>query len=113
MKENTTSDNQQADWLERFNVLISERLSNPSLTNAELAKLMFVNERKLYRTVRELTNLSPNLYIRRVRLQKAHGLLESGNYSTVKEVVTQVGFIKVKYFYKIFKMEFIRDSSKL
>lgn len=93
-------------WLTRFRSILLEHLANPLLTNGVLAQLMKVSEREFYRKVNELTNKSPNRYIRQFKLQKAHEFLESGKYRTIKEIVPLVGFVKVKYFYSIFKKEY-------
>ena len=76
------------------------------MTNASLAKSLSISDRQLYRIVKELTGVSPNIYIRQIRLQKAYQLLESGEYLTVKEVVANVGFRKAAYFRSLFKAEF-------
>ncbi len=91
------------NWLEQFNELLLENLSDPNLTNEEIAKKLEISPRKLYRKIKELTGHTPNHYIRNIRLEKAHDLLSSGNYLTVKEVVPIVGFLKLEYFYRIFK----------
>lgn len=95
-----------SEWLDIFNELLQQNLEKPMLTNAFLANNLGISERKLYRKVKALTGQTPNLYIREKRLNKAHDLLSSGKFLTVKEVVPRVGFIKVKYFYTIFKAHF-------
>ncbi len=93
-------------WLEQFDDLVIQNLSNPDLTNEQLAARLSISPRKLYRTLQKLTGQSPNHYIRRLRLQKARELLESSYSITVKEVVEQVGFKKRDYFSQLFKAEF-------
>lgn len=81
-------------------------MSNPSITNADIAQQLQISNRSLYRKIKQLTGLSPNLYFRHVRLHKAHELLQTGHYDTVKEVIAKVGFIKINYFYQLFKQKY-------
>jgi len=83
--------------------VIEQNLTNPFLTNAELASMIGMSERQFYRKVELMTGRSPNHYLRDVRLDKAVELLSSGNFSTVKEVAMRVGFIKVSYFSKLYE----------
>ena len=83
--------------------IIEQNLTNPFLTNAELATMIGMSERQFYRKVELLTGRSPNHYLRDIRLDKASELLQSGEYSTVKEVAMRVGFIKVSYFSKLYE----------
>ncbi len=93
-------------WLKRVNQLILDNLSRFQLTNSSLAKELSISDRQLYRIVKECTGLSPNLYIRQIRLKEAYQLLQSGKYLTVKEVAAKVGFQKSDYFTRLFKSEF-------
>ncbi len=93
-------------WLKRVNQLILDNLFDSQLTNSFLAEELSISERQLYRMVKELTGLSPNIYIRQIRLEEAYQLLQSGKYYTVKEVVAKVGFQKADYFTRLFKSEF-------
>ena len=105
MKENTT-EYQEFNWLNHFNELIIKHISNPNLTNAWLASQLNISESKFYRTVEKLTGQTPNHYIRNIRLTKAHQMLHSGQYLSVKEVVPLVGFTKGDYFTILFKRKY-------
>lgn len=93
-------------WITRINQLILENLSDFYWTNTTLAAELSISERQLYRIVKELTGMSPNLYIRQIRLKAAYKFLQSGRYLTVKEVAAAVGFQKADYFTRLFKSEF-------
>jgi len=90
-------------WMNTLTQTIRQNLDDPYLTNAKLAELIGQSERQLYRRVELFTGMSPNHYIREIRLQRAAELLKSGKFMTVKEVAMRVGFIKVSYFSKIFE----------
>ncbi len=91
------------EWMSEFTALVEENLSDPYLTNTELAKRMEMSERQFYRCVEDFFGESPSTYIRRVRLEKALKMINSGEYNTVKEIAMRVGFRKVSYFSELFK----------
>ncbi|MEZ4885299.1 MAG: helix-turn-helix transcriptional regulator [Chitinophagales bacterium] len=105
MKAIHTTSNRQW-WLKEINRLILNHLSDYNLTNTLLAEKLSVSERQLYRMVKNLTGMSPNLYVRHIRLQKAYQFLQSGEYRTVKEVAAKVGFQNAEYFTHLFKSTF-------
>ena len=67
---------------------------------------------KLYRKIKQLTDLSPNEFIRTVRLKKSAILLKTKNHN-VSEVATMVGFNDPLYFSRVFKKQFGYSPSKL
>ena len=60
---------------------------------------------KLYRKIKQLTDLSPNEFIRIVRLKKSAMLLKSKNHN-VSEVANMIGFSDPYYFSRCFKKQF-------
>lgn len=99
--------------MSRLDQIIEQNLSNPHLTNIELASLLGMSERQFYRKVEDLTGTSPNIYLRNVRLNRAESLLDSREYSTVKEVALRVGFLKVSYFSKLYEARFGLKPSQI
>ncbi|MEZ4885318.1 MAG: helix-turn-helix transcriptional regulator [Chitinophagales bacterium] len=109
MKANKTTPNRQW-WLKEINLLTLKHLSDSNLNNALLAEKLSVSERQFYRMVKNLTGMSPNLYVRHIRLQKAYQFLQSGEYRIVKEVAAKVGFQKAEYFTHLFKFEVLQEK---
>ncbi|MEZ4885308.1 MAG: AraC family transcriptional regulator [Chitinophagales bacterium] len=105
MKANNTTSNRQW-WLKRIYRLILENLSEFDFTNSTLAEELSISERQLYRIVKELTGLSPNLYIRQIRLQEAYKFLQTGQFHTIRELALLVGYQKIEYFTRLFTAEF-------
>lgn len=89
-------------WLRRIHHLILKNLSEFDLTNTTLAEELSMSERQLYRIVKELTGLSPNVYIRQIRLREAYQLLQTEKYLSVREVAALVGYQKSEYFIRLF-----------
>lgn len=94
------------EWLTQFEALVNEKITDLSFTIDDLPQLMAISRTQLFRRLKKLTGLTPNQYIREVRLQKARQLLEENAYSTVKEVCYAVGFRKTQYFSKLFLNRF-------
>jgi AraC-like DNA-binding protein len=66
---------------------------------------------QLHRKLRALTNQSPSLVIRSVRLQRAAELLQQ-NAGSVAEIAYQVGFSSQAYFTKCFREQFGRTPKE-
>lgn len=96
----------ESQWQERFDQFVIAHLADHNLTNKWLARQLAMSERNLYRMVIHHTGLSPNLYIRKLRMLQAKEFLESSKFETVKAVAKAVGFTKTEYFSKLFKREF-------
>ena len=67
---------------------------------------------QLHRKIKAITDLSPSVYVRSLRLQEAHRLLEqkAGNIS---EVAFQVGIPNLAYFSRCFSEQFGFPPSEL
>ena len=100
---NHLSNEENTDWMNRLTQTIHQHLEDPQLTNAKLASFSGLSERQFYRRVELFTGMSPNQYIREIRMKKAEELLSSGDFRTVKEVALRVGFLKVSYFSKLYR----------
>jgi AraC-like DNA-binding protein len=73
---------------------------------------MGISSSKLYRKIKELTNLSPNEFVRTLRLKKSAQLLKGKEYN-VSEVSDIVGFNDPLYFSRCFKKQFGFSPSTL
>lgn len=92
-------------FLEKINSVLDDFLSDQDLNINKLCSLLNVSPSKLYRKIKELTNLSPNEFIRTLRLKKASELLIQKNCN-VSEVAYLVGFSDPLYFSRCFKKQF-------
>lgn len=92
--------------------LIEENIDDPELSSSFICKELGLSSSKLYRKITELTDLSPNEFIKTIRLKKSAHLLRTRNYN-VSEVADMVGFKDPFYFSKCFKKQFGRSPSAL
>lgn len=105
-------ENENAIWLKKLDLIIRQNLTSPYLSNSFLADQLSLSERQFYRKVKESSSLSPNLYLRRVRLRVAKEYLISKRFKKVSEVAAAVGFMRSDYFSKLFEEEFGRRPTE-
>jgi signal transduction histidine kinase/DNA-binding response OmpR family regulator len=100
------------DFMAKVTNLINDNISELELSTEFLCDKLGVSSSKLYRKIKELTDLAPNEFIRTIRLKKAAQLLKTKKYN-VSEVTDLVGFNDPLYFSRCFKKQFGFPPSKL
>ncbi|WP_442590026.1 ATP-binding protein [Pedobacter sp. AW31-3R] len=100
-------------WLNKLENLIRNSNGKFDLELSSVSYHMAISERQLFRTVKSITGLTPNKYIRTIRLQIAREAIESGKYRTVAEIANVAGFDTPSYFSKLFKESYGRDVTDL
>lgn len=117
-----TSTKKPANADNKFILLVDEKvtnhLNNPSFGVEELAKELNMSRTHLLRKMKAISNIGPNDYIKKVRMQKATELLLHGE-KNITEVGEAVGFNSTSYFssafksfYKISPKEFIEKNKQ-
>jgi len=101
------------NWLEKAETICKSNISNTLFSLPDLADKLALSERQLHRRINALTGLTPNKYIREIKLQFARELLEAGRFKTVAEVAYHVAFEKPDYFSKLFSERFGVKPSEL
>ncbi|WP_215222643.1 hybrid sensor histidine kinase/response regulator [Echinicola shivajiensis] len=100
------------DLISKIKEIIEENIAKSDLTPTFLCSELALSSSKLYRKITELTDMSPNEFIRTIRLKKSASLLKTKNYN-VSEVAIAVGFNDPLYFSRRFKEQFGYAPSKL
>ncbi len=92
-------------FLTRSREIIEEYISDPDFKVNQLYRAMGMSRSTYHRKIQALTGLSPNEFIRSVRLKRAAQLLtqKSGN---ITDIAFEVGFNNSAYFTKCFKNQF-------
>jgi signal transduction histidine kinase/ligand-binding sensor domain-containing protein/DNA-binding response OmpR family regulator len=91
--------------LKKVMEVVEKNISDENFGVEELAREACLSRAQLYRKIHALTNLSPAEFIRYVRLQRAHELLEK-NTGTVADIAYRVGFGSPAHFSKCFHDRF-------
>lgn len=84
---------------------VMEDISNPDFNVTMLIDKMHISHSTLYRKIHSITGMSPNEFIRNIRINEAAKLM---NYKSVNisEIATKVGFNDHSYFTRSFKKKF-------
>jgi ligand-binding sensor domain-containing protein/signal transduction histidine kinase/DNA-binding response OmpR family regulator len=93
------------DFLNKLVDAIHSRLEEVDLDVDEIAIMMNMSRATLYRKVKSISELTPNDFIRLIRLKKAAELLKEKEYR-VNEIAFIVGFNSTSYFSKCFYKQF-------
>lgn len=93
------------EFLDKLNQLIDDNLSVEDLDISYMTDKMAMSRSTLYRKVKALTNISPNEYIRKRKLNVSIDLLKSGE-NTITEIAYMTGFNSLHHFSHAFKKEF-------
>ncbi|MBU3025693.1 hybrid sensor histidine kinase/response regulator transcription factor [Zobellia galactanivorans] len=99
-------------FMEKLTELIHENMGNSDLNTSLLCQALGMSSSKLYRKIKELTDLAPNEFIRTIRLKKSAQLLRTKKYN-VSEVTSLIGFSDPLYFSRCFKKQFGYPPSQL
>lgn len=102
-EEEMTSQDRQ--FMERVMEVIHANLSDPQLSVEQIAETLSVSNASLYRKVKQLSGVSTNELIKKVRLNRANVLMQH-NYGSLSEIAYKVGFSSPSYFSKCYKTEF-------
>lgn len=98
-------DSSDAEWLEKVDRCISEWMTDENFSIDRLACEMFMSRSNFQRKIKGLVNMTPNEYVKLIRLKKAAELLAEGRYR-INEVCYIVGFNNASYFSNCFQKQF-------
>jgi len=90
------------EWLLEFEEEILDKMDDTQYNLFDLSYTLAVSERQLYRKIKELLGITPNQYIRLIKLAEAKKLLENYTYDMVSEASYAVGYNDAYYFSKLF-----------
>ncbi len=93
-------------WLRELEQVVFNEVQPDQLSLFALAFEVSVSERQLHRNIKKFLKLTPNKYIRILKLHKAKQLLEEYAYRTISEVSYAVGFSDAHYFSNLFYKQY-------
>ena len=94
------------EWLEKARDIVKREIVNHKYKVSDLAAEMLISESQLLVKMKQITGLTPNEFIREIKLQKARVLLENNAKSTIAEVAYTVGFNTPGYFSTVYEKRF-------
>ncbi|MBQ9232101.1 MAG: response regulator [Prevotella sp.] len=93
------------ELMERVVSLINSNMHSEEFNVAKLCDLLCMDQKQLYRKLKQLTGETPVNFIRKQRMSRAAVLLKQDRF-TISEVMFQVGYNSASYFTKSFTKEF-------
>lgn len=93
------------EFFNRINEIITQRMADPDFSVDMLAKDAAISRTGLFTKLKAIAGMTPNEYIRQIRLQKAAELLASHTLQ-ISEVCWQVGFSSRSHFAKSFQLKY-------
>lgn len=97
--------NQDHKFMFQVIKLVKDNVSNTDFSVEELGKLMCMSRASFFNKLKDLTGVSPVVFIRDLRLNEAAEMLKKEDL-LIKEICFEVGFSDLKYFGKCFKLKF-------
>lgn len=90
------------EWLLGLEKEVYGNINQDFLDLGELSYKMAISERQLHRKTYNLVFLTPNKYVRILRLHRAKQLIDSYVQQSVSQIAYAVGYSDVHYFSKLF-----------
>ena len=94
------------DWLMNLEKEIYGSISQNYLNLYDLSYKMAVSERQLHRKISDLVCLTPNKYIRILRLHKAKQMIDNYIQRSISQISYAVGYNDVHYFSTLFMYQY-------
>ncbi len=103
IKEEITHEN---PFIKKLKNYILNNSNNTALHQDVIAKEFNISKSSFYRKIKSNTGLSPNNFIKEIRLQKAREIIQNDTDISLKELSFLVGFNHTSYFSKIYEKRF-------
>ncbi len=92
-------------FVKKIRVVIEANLTDADFSVEQLCKLVFISHSQLHRKLEAVTGLSPNRFIRIVRMNKAKELLKDPANS-IGSIAVDCGYNDPGYFARVFKQDY-------
>jgi len=98
------------NFMNELTQYVEENMSDEKFSVQDMCEAMGMSRTSFYHKIKGLIDVSPNEFIRTIRLKKGRLMLLTGNYN-VSEVAYNVGFSDAKYFGTLFKKYYGKSPS--
>ncbi len=93
------------NFLDKFKNVVENNIEIAEMDIPFLTDKMCMSHSTLYRKVKSITGLTPNEFIRKIKLSRAVQLMKDGK-TDLNEISLMAGFNSLAYFRKVFKKEY-------
>lgn len=91
------------ELVDRSIAIVKENFDKPDFDVTALASALCMGRSKLYLQFKQMTGLTPNEFILKVKLDEAMSMLRTRPELNISEISTYIGFSSPRYFSKCFK----------
>jgi signal transduction histidine kinase/DNA-binding response OmpR family regulator len=112
INDNNLMEGIEKELLEKIEHLVLDRIDE-NLSVMDLANVMAASERKVYRMIKKLTNLTPLDYIKEIKWQYLEKLLKEKSIKNATEASKVIGMKNVTNFKKQFSKRFNREIDEM
>jgi AraC-like DNA-binding protein len=96
---------QEEKFLNDLLDLLEKSMGQPDFNIDSICKSIGISRAQLYRKIKSLTGVSPNNFLKELRLRKAMRLIRQ-QYGNVAEIAYETGFANPSYFSSLFQRRF-------
>lgn len=100
-------------WLKEVEKIAKREIKNPQFVIEDLAQALFMSRRQIFRKIKSITGMTPNRYIKTIKLQIARQMLEKEEVYTLTEVCHAIGLENTTHFARAYEQEFGRRPHEL
>lgn len=93
-------------WLNKFESTVRKHNRNLDLNLNSICAELAICERQLFRRTKAILGVTPNQYVRKIRLQLAMDAIKTGKYRTIAEISHVAGFKTPSYFKRLFEANY-------
>lgn len=97
---------QDIAWLLALEKEVYKNVDRREIHLSDLSYNLAVSKRQLNRKIHNLLHMTPNKYIRVLKLHKAKQLIDEFQYDTISQVSYAVGYYDTHYFSKLFSLQY-------
>lgn len=102
---------EENDLLIKSRSIIENNIGNTSFGIPNLVEALSITERTLYRKIKTHSGLTPNQFIREIKLLYVHNLVEQDKFTSLNQLTKKVGFKNTSHLQKIYKERFGKTLS--
>lgn len=103
--KHNSENNESAEFVKKLNSIILENMSDENFSIDSLSYQFAISRSNLHKKIKNITGMTPNDYIKLIRLNESARMLSTGKYK-INEVCFLVGFNTPSYFSKCFYDQF-------
>ena len=97
---------QESDLIKKSRLIVEENIDNPLFGVPSLVEALNLTERTLYRKIKANAGLTPNQFIREIKLLHVRSLIEQNKSLSLNQLTEKIGLKNTSHLQKIYKERF-------